>query len=56
MDAGPEPARVERGARECVDRREIRTANVADIAVHVLETASNPETHRAGMRSDEKEF
>jgi len=43
---GPEPACVERRAREGVDRREIRTANVADIAVHAFKTDLGKKTER----------
>jgi hypothetical protein len=43
--AHAEPPRVELGARERDDRCEIRTVNVADVAVHVIETVVPPETH-----------
>jgi len=40
------PARVQDRARERVDRREVRTANVADIAVHAFKTDLGKKTER----------
>jgi hypothetical protein len=46
-DVRADASRIETGARERVDRREIRAADVSDVAVHVSKTVSAREIHLA---------